>query len=661
MLRNLPFCVAILVLGAATARADESPSSGETDGVPAYETVVSGASSDGDGTAIDRVDRATIEQAGARTAAEALETEASVHATTGSRGERIFRLRGFDERQTAVLLDGAPFGVPYDGQIDLEMIPAGLLDHATVVKGPGSVLFGPNGMGGAVNLVSRRPGTGPIVDLGFEGGDLRALRLWGSTSMRTGPVSWIVAAGRDTRDAWRLPAGFVPTKTEDGGTRQNSDASSANIGASVRVDLAEDHAVTGTLTYVDAERGVPASTVERTSRYWRFSDWQALGASVAHEGRWAADLESDASVYLRRFENTLDSYDDATYETQDTPRSFRTTYTDWIVGGRARLRHRHVWTDWLETAQRLWLGVQYERHNRFEAILPTDPGKAFSRTVLTMAPEVEAFWPYGLSSLVSCQVDLELPGAAEGFEANPRISVGPLLSLRYDPVESVVLRVSGARRTRFPTLKERFSSSQGFREPNPDLRPESAWHAGIDVSWRPLRWLGVEAGFSDAEVSDLIEIRPLGNGKDQQRNVGSARLLAVEASVRLKPWSFLDGSVGWQWLHARRTDLPPPEDRLEYRPEHKVVASIAVRPVAWIELSSRATLVGPQDFLHPDTALPMRLGWYATLDARVDVRPAPFVTLWVRGTNLTDVQYVTKFGYPRPGREILAGMRVAPM
>jgi iron complex outermembrane receptor protein len=659
--RTLRIVLGVLALGGATARADDGPAPGEADGVPAYETVVTGAAPDGDGTSIDTIDRADIEQAGARTAAEALETEASVHATTGSRGERIFRLRGFDERQTAVLLDGAPFGVPYDGQVDLEMIPSGLLDHATLVKGPGSVLFGPNGMGGAVNLVTRRPGTGPIADLGFEGGDLRALRLWGSASLRAGPAAWIVAAGRDTRDAWRLPAGFVPTSREDGGTRRNSDASSASVGASVRVDVAEDHAVTGTFTFVDADRGVPPSTVDRTPRYWRFSDWQAIGASIAHEGRWPASVDSDASAYLRRFENTLDSYDGADYASQSTARAFRTTYTDWIAGARARVRHRSAWTAWLETAERLWLGVQYERHGRSEAILATDPGKAFSRTVLTMAPEVEAFWPHGLSSIVSCQVDVELPGEVEGFVANPRVAAGPLLSLRYDPVDSLVLRVTGARRTRFPTLKERFSYALGFREPNPDLRPESAWHAGLDASWHPLRWLAIEAGFSDAEVSDLIEVRPLGNGRDQQQNVGSARLLAVEASVRLRPWAFLDGSVGWQWLHARRTDLDPPEDRLEYRPEHKVVASIAVRPLAWIELSSRATVVGPQDFPDPDTARPMRLGWYATLDARLDVRPAPFVTLWIRGTNLTDALYVTEYGYPRPGREILAGMRIAPM
>lgn len=68
------------------------------------------------------------------TFADVLRNIPGVGVRTNSRGETILRIRGSDERQTQVFLDGAPFTIPWDSRLDLNMLPASLIRHVSVIK-----------------------------------------------------------------------------------------------------------------------------------------------------------------------------------------------------------------------------------------------------------------------------------------------------------------------------------------------------------------------------------------------------------------------------------------------------------------------------------------------------------------------------------------------
>jgi len=76
---------------------------------------------------------------------------------TGARNEKMVFIRGFDIKHVPIFLDGIPIYVPYDGYPDLSRFNTFDLSEVIVSKGFTSVLYGPNTMGGAINMVSRRP------------------------------------------------------------------------------------------------------------------------------------------------------------------------------------------------------------------------------------------------------------------------------------------------------------------------------------------------------------------------------------------------------------------------------------------------------------------------------------------------------------------------
>lgn len=622
---------------------------GEADEAPAPPLAASNAA----GIAVRTVSREEIEAQGARSVAEALARHPAVDRATNERGDQTVALRGFDPRETVVLLDGVPTYVPYDGQIDLDLVPAGLVDHVTVVAGPGSVVWGPNGLGGAINVVTRSPGEAPPLETTFEAaGRGHGARLEAAHAFRAGPVAWTLAGGVDDQNAFPLSDAFVPARNEDGGDRENSDRSVRRLLGSLEADLGASHRLRLSGLVLDAQRGIPPSTVAADARvrWWRMNAWRVFGASVGHAGRYGEHLHLDELVWARWYDNLFDGYDDARYATQDLPRSFHTWYHDRAFGGRVRLTCPFLDGDWA-SALRVWAGAQHDRHREGD-----EP--EIDRTLLTLAPQFEQTFDRRWRLTAALQLDAEFPGDTPDVALDPTVGWGPLAALRYEPLDGLSVEAVVARRSRFPSLKERFSWAQGRRDPNPALGPETAWHFGLEVAWRPWSWLELRAAGYDAEVEGLIAPVHLNSVVDQLQNVGDARLSGAEAQVALSPLEWLRFDLAYRYLFARRLDVEPPGDALPYRPEHTASLGAAADPWRWLGVSTYVRLVGPQSFENPETLRWAELGTYVVWDARLDLRPTPWLDLWAHATNVLDADYQTEYGFPSPGWEIWLGARI---
>jgi iron complex outermembrane receptor protein len=74
-----------------------------------------------------------------------------------SRNERLIYVRGFDRYQVPLSIDGIRVYLPADGRLDYGRFLTPDVAEIQVAKGYVSVLNGPGAMGGAVNLVTRKP------------------------------------------------------------------------------------------------------------------------------------------------------------------------------------------------------------------------------------------------------------------------------------------------------------------------------------------------------------------------------------------------------------------------------------------------------------------------------------------------------------------------
>ena len=112
---------------------------------------------------IDVVTRAQIEARGADNLFEAIrgDTGISIQARPIS-GRKAINLRGMDSRHTLVLVDGKRIGAS-DGVIghsdyQYDWIAVDDIERIEVIRGPMSVLYGAEALGGVVNVITRAPG-----------------------------------------------------------------------------------------------------------------------------------------------------------------------------------------------------------------------------------------------------------------------------------------------------------------------------------------------------------------------------------------------------------------------------------------------------------------------------------------------------------------------
>ena len=116
------------------------------------------------------IERADIEKLAGRTLPEILQRAAGVQfSSNGGRGKvsSVF-VRGTEARHTILLIDGVRYGSATVGGPIWENLPLDAIERIEVLKGPGSSLYGSDGVGGVIQVFTRKGQEGfhPFAQVG---------------------------------------------------------------------------------------------------------------------------------------------------------------------------------------------------------------------------------------------------------------------------------------------------------------------------------------------------------------------------------------------------------------------------------------------------------------------------------------------------------------
>lgn len=74
-------------------------------------------------------------------------------------------LSGKEQARVLVMIDGIPVNKADGGSVNWNLLDPEMIERIEVVKGPVSAVYGSNAMGGAVNIITRKPGSKPLLML----------------------------------------------------------------------------------------------------------------------------------------------------------------------------------------------------------------------------------------------------------------------------------------------------------------------------------------------------------------------------------------------------------------------------------------------------------------------------------------------------------------
>ncbi|WP_066266342.1 TonB-dependent receptor plug domain-containing protein [Hydrogenophaga palleronii] len=600
----------------------------------------------------------------------------------GARGEQVVYVRGFDRLQVPVYVDGIPTYIPYDGRIDLAHFTTFDLSRIEIAKGFSSLIYGPNALGGAINLITRRPVKAFEGEVGMgiglsDGGRMNNHRVYTNLGGKQENWWYQVGVSQLKTNSFDLPDSFRPRNVQQGeGRRLNSarqdDKLSFKIGLTPN---ASDEYVFG---YLDqrGEKGQPtyAGTLPLTgsgsgmrARWWQWPQWDKTSTYFTSSTR-VGEHVLRSRVYHDTFKNTLVGHTYTNGVVRGVATGFPSRYDDdstglsvegdFRLGSQNRLQvayhlkddvHRSIdpgkpWTFFKDRTQSLALENTYAINDRLSLV-----GGVSHTTRKSLATR-----NFGTNAASPTVATLYNEPGGDDSAANAQIGLFQKVGTDGQ------VRVTLADKSRFATMMERYSTRFGTVIPNPDLKAERALHHEIGYSG-PLAGTGwlIDTAVFHSEVRNSIQTVRIPQQAgcnnatcDQPQNVAKARNTGLEVG--------LQGDVGpvgisGNYTLLQRKNLSAPAVRPTDTPSHKLFLTANWKiNAAWdLGASGEAT----SERLSSSDGSQVARG-YAVYHLKAGYRFANHMRVEAGVRNLFDRLYEHSEGYPMAGRNYFVNLNV---
>ena len=599
------------------------------------------------------LDADRIQQLDRNTVGEAVSVLPGVSLARNSRNEDMVYLRGFDPRQVPVFLDGVPLYVPYDGYVDFGRFTTFDLARIDVASGAASLLYGPNILGGAINLISRRPERPFEADLRLgiaDGGERKAaVNLGGRQGDWYYQLGWSILKA----DEFPLPDGFVDYKrvpTDTGDDRRNADREDRRLSFKLGYTPREGDEYAIGYARQDGEKGNPVYTGTARSgiRYWRWPWWDKDSLYFIGNTQLGQYTTLRTRLYRDTYGNGLEAYTDGSYQTALDNTSFPSIYDDKTIGGSLTVASNAL------PRQQLQLALHYKEDQHSERN-PHSPTKDFRDVTTSVAIEDRIALTDTAHLRAGLGHDRREAKRVYYWPTGSADATNAVLEYVQQLAPEQQWYASAACRTRFPTIKDRYSARMGAALPNPDLAPEHATHLelGLRGSW----WQGsqLQAAVFHSRIDNLIQTAVVaspecgGRTCNQAQNIGRARNVGMELGLQQRIGGDWDLQASYTWL--RRTNLENRDVALLDSPRQRLFMAVGWQLLPQLRLQASLEAEQGRKVSYADTTRPVRtLPGFGIGGLKASWSPRGNVGFDLGVRNIGDKWYELADGYPMPGR-----------
>lgn len=538
--------------------------------------------------------------------------------STGAAG--TLSLRGVGGTPTTGLLmviDGQPQYMGLMGHPIADNCHLADVERVEVVRGPASVLYGSNALGGVIHITTRkRPKEGAALQLRGGYGSYNSLESSLQGELHKGAFSGSVSALMNRSD----------------GHRPNMEFGQSGATLRLGVELSTRWRLTADGEWMQIKSSNPGTVTaplidnDATVRRWRSSlrlENHYAGASGAATlfGSWGHHLINDG------------------YHPEEAPLDYRFHSRDFfaglslheqiVLGSRGRLT---LGADGFHFGGRTW-----NRYTDGEKE-PTADKEQWEVAVYADLRLQPASW-----LLIDGGVRFDHHSHV-GAEWVPQGAVTLLLSPRSE------IKLLASKGFRFPTIREMFL----FPSQNPDLEPERLWSYEASFSHRH-KWLRGTLSIFYIDGENGIQTQFI-DGRPRNVNTGRIENWGVEGELSAsiaRSWSL---AANYSWLRMRWPVLAAPE--------HKLNLSLGFNSGRWQVQSTVQYVAGLYTVLPTPTttttptieSTPTKIENFVLWNLRARVQILRTLALWLRCENLLGERYEINAGFPMPRATFMAGV-----
>lgn len=527
----------------------------------------------------------------------------------GSAG--MVNIRGVGQgNQVLFMIDGQPQWAGVFGHSLADTYVANGVERVEVVKGPSSLLYGSNAMGGSINLITQAQ-----TKDGLTG---RARAMFGSFCTEKFALSSGYKKGK-------FSATMSGQLDRSNGNRAGSEFWLANEFVQLKYAASPHWNVAGMLDMTQSHANNPGTIQSPLENMW-------TDISRGTGGLYIKNIYDKCDGGVQGYINWGRHNVDDGNAPGTAPRDYLFHSTDFNMGFTA-YESLYLWT-----ANTLSAGIDFQHWGgRIWNTDKVDPSVRSSEE----RHKVNEVAGYVMMQQGFFNDVLNINGGV-------RLQHGSTYGNIWVPQAGLIVRPSS-------TSQVKVSFSKGFRSPNirelylyvpknPNLKPE--YMLNYEISYRQhlldyKMMLGAAIFYIDGKNTiQMVKV----DGRNKWMNTGEFhnKGFEVEAAYNILP--NLQASASWSYLHTD-TDIL-------YAPKNKFNAEITYSPGDFSftleEMSIWSMRTGNPDSKESYSLLNLRAAY--TLKGAVPV------TLSVKAENLTDKQYEIMYGCPMPGATVMGGV-----
>ncbi|MDM4766392.1 TonB-dependent receptor [Pelomonas sp. SE-A7] len=234
--------------------------------------------------------RADIERQALGTLADLLRSQAcfEIVRTGGPGAQTSMFVRGAETRHTTVLIDGVRFDSQASSGASWNAIPLSQIERVEIVRGPGAAVYGSDGIGGVVQIFTRKGNGKPQLDLGVGAGSLGTRKVDASAFGNFGLFDYALSLSNERSD------GFNSRPTTDATFTPDADGYKTTSGsARLGLQLSKEQRLEFVGLKNKMKAQYDASAKPKTDDLTR-NDMRA--DRLSWSSLWSKDLSSEVSI-----------------------------------------------------------------------------------------------------------------------------------------------------------------------------------------------------------------------------------------------------------------------------------------------------------------------------------------------------------------------------
>lgn len=520
-------------------------------------------------------------------------------------GSGGIKLRGVGNNGTVLMMvDGQPqFAGIYSHHI-ADFYDKEYVERVEVLRGPGSVLYGSNAMGGTINVISKNPkDNGVRTTLSSQYGSYNTWLSSLTNTVRLGKFSSLVSASYNRTD----------------GNVDNFDFRQVDAYVKIGYCFSQNWKANADYTFMNFNGNDPIyptlSNPESTDIYHQNIIRGEASVSATNDYGFVSGL---ARVYYSYGNHFIDD-----------PNHFHST------DDRLGVMLYENFSPWKGSSATV--GFDFDVYS---GEIPISGGRPVSETNLgaITRKKIVEYSPYiTLSqSLAGDKLNLNVGLRMANSDMFDTRWV-PQLGFAVNPGHGFNIKGNLAMGYRNPSFRELYL----YRMANPELNPEKMMNYELSVGKHFSRYLSVDFTAYYSRGTDMIQVV-------DQKNVNTGKFInkGIEISANSHPLDNLRLYASYSYLRTSLCDLVGAPKNQYY---------LGVELTLCKKLNIAADLKGVGGLYVAEVVKNQN---YALLNLKLNYEICRFVAIFTRLENITDARYVINRGYDMPGFTAMGGFKV---